>query len=199
MLSSRIPLAMSGGGLLSLAMFWALWNMINSPIDVGDRVVATRIDFSRLLVDTAVNTKRPEKIERKPPPAVPDTPLVVTSHGATDHSLPHATPTFETVVGPIDRMIGGSDRDVVPIVRIKPDYPPRALANGTEGWVKVQFSVAATGMVRDAVVVDADPRNVFDKETLQAVMRWRYNPKIENGVAVERIGLQTVLVFELEK
>jgi protein TonB len=87
------------------------------------------------------------------------------------------------------------DRDVIPLVRPPPDYPPRA---NTEGWVKVQFSITLTGSVRDAFVVEGSPQGVFDAAALKAIARWRYTPKIENGVAVERVGLQTVIRFQLE-
>jgi hypothetical protein len=29
-------------------------------------------------------------------------------------------------------------------------------------------------------------------------LRWRYNPRVENGVAVERVGEQTLIRFKLE-
>jgi protein TonB len=96
-------------------------------------------------------------------------------------------------------MSAGSDRDVIPLVRINPDYPPRALSRGLEGWVQVQFTITATGTVKDAIVVTAEPRNIFDDAALKAIARWRYNPKVENGTAVERVGVQTIIRFQLEQ
>jgi protein TonB len=93
----------------------------------------------------------------------------------------------------------GSDTDVIPLVRIAPEYPPRALNRGIEGWVQVQFTITATGAVKDAVVVASDPPRLFDEAALRSIARWRYNPKIEGGVAVERIGVQTVIRFMLEE
>jgi protein TonB len=89
----------------------------------------------------------------------------------------------------------GQDRDVIPLVRIPPDYPPGL---NTEGWVKVQYSITAAGTVDDPFVVDASPKGVFDAAALKAIARWRYTPKVEGGVAVERVGLQTVIRFQLE-
>ena len=42
------------------------------------------------------------------------------------------------------------------------------------------------------------PKGVFDAAALKAIARWRYTPKIEGGVPVERVGLQTVIRFQLE-
>ncbi len=97
-----------------------------------------------------------------------------------------------------DIQMRGIDGDVVPIVRPPPDYPPRAITNGREGWVQVRFSVTAIGTVRDAVVVASEPDTIFDEAALKAIARWRYNPRVEGGEAVERVGLQTVIRFELE-
>jgi protein TonB len=62
----------------------------------------------------------------------------------------------------------------------------------------VQFSVTAAGTVRDAAVVASEPGTLFDEAALKAIARWRYNPRVVDGMAVERVGLQTVIRFELE-
>ena len=88
-------------------------------------------------------------------------------------------------------------QDLLPLVRIPPTYPPEALRQGIEGWVRLQFAISVTGSVKDAIVVAADPQNIFDQAALNAIARWRYNPRVENGEAVERAGVQTVIRFEL--
>lgn len=40
---------------------------------------------------------------------------------------------------------------------------------------------------------------VFDDAALKAISRWRYNPRVEGGVAVERVGIETLITFKLEK
>ena len=62
----------------------------------------------------------------------------------------------------------------------------------------MQFSVTATGRVRDPVVVASEPGTTFDEAALKAIARWRYNPRVVNGEAVERVGLQTIIRFELQ-
>ncbi|MGH8246953.1 MAG: energy transducer TonB, partial [Gammaproteobacteria bacterium] len=63
----------------------------------------------------------------------------------------------------------------------------------------VQFTITAAGTVKDAKVVASDPKNIFDDAALRAIARWRYNPKILDGAAVERVGVQTKITFQLEK
>ena len=94
---------------------------------------------------------------------------------------------------------GGSDRDAVPLVRIEPDHPMRARQRGIEGWVQVQFDVSRAGTVENAVVVASNPPRIFDDAAVQAVLKWKYNPKIQNGATVARQGLQVVFPFEMEK
>jgi periplasmic protein TonB len=86
----------------------------------------------------------------------------------------------------------------VPLVRIEPAYPPRAEERGIQGWAQVRFTVTAAGTIRDAVVVASEPGEIFDEAAMKAVARWRYNPRIDRGVAVERVGLETVFRFELD-
>ena len=47
-------------------------------------------------------------------------------------------------------------------------------------------------------MVDAYPSTVFNRSALQAVQKWKYNPKIENGSAIERPGVKVVLEFSME-
>jgi TonB family protein len=69
---------------------------------------------------------------------------------------------------------------------VPPEYPARALDRGTQGWVDIEFTVAADGTTRDAVVRAAEPADVFDRAALQAVGRWRYEPRTIDGVAVDQ-------------
>ncbi|HXV39538.1 MAG TPA: energy transducer TonB [Steroidobacteraceae bacterium] len=68
---------------------------------------------------------------------------------------------------------------------VAPTYPQRALEKGTEGWVDIEFTVAADGTVRDAVVKASEPAGTFDRAALSAVERWRYEPYLVNGAATE--------------
>lgn len=57
-----------------------------------------------------------------------------------------------------------------------PRYPPDALRSGQSGEVQVEFTVGVDGSVSGARVVRATPPRVFDREALNAVRRWRFEP-----------------------
>jgi protein TonB len=196
----RIPIALALGGLFTTSVFFVLWHLVGRDPEAGADEEATRIEFSRMRRDTEVQSKRDQKVERERPPPTPQTPKMALSASGLDNNVATLAPVVDTrgaMTGM--KMSAGSDRDVIPLVRIAPDYPPRALSRGLEGWVKVQFTITATGTVKDPSVVDADPKNIFDDAALKSIARWRYNPKVEGGVAVERVGVQTIIRFQLEQ
>lgn len=84
-------------------------------------------------------------------------------------------------------------------MRVNPLYPARAQARGIQGWVLVEFTVTKLGTTKDIVVVDADPRGHFEHAATSAVKKYRYKPRIENGVAVDRPGVQLVILFAIEE
>lgn len=202
MLVLRLPLASGWGVLLTLVMFWALWSMINAPLDLGERIVLPKIEYTPKIRDSEP-VPRPDHqkptLDIPPAPPQPDT-ISVPDQNARPTRIPYERPSIATHGTEVDfgTRGGGTDADVQPVVRIEPDYPPQALRRGVEGWVQVQFSVTKTGRVRDVIVVGANPTGVFEEATVEAVQRWLYNPKIEDGVPVERVGLQTVLRFNLD-
>jgi len=200
MFAIRVPIALALGGLFTTSMFWLLWTLVGASLPDSELREATRIDFSRMRRDTEVQTKRDEKIERERPPQTPEVPRMSLSASGIDNNVAQLTPIIDARSA-MSRMSmsAGSDRDVIPLVRIAPEYPPRALSRGLEGWVQVQFTITATGMVKDPVVVNAEPKNIFDDAALKSIARWRYNPKVDGGVAVERVGVQTIIRFQLEE
>jgi len=194
----RFPIAFAFGLLLNGFVFWTLWTLTNVTFDL-DAIETTRIEFTRTRTDTRTETKRIEEAELERPPVIPETPSMQISQSGIDTNAISMTPTINTAAAMTGiSLSAGSDRDVIPLVRINPEYPARALSRGIEGWVQVQFTISETGSVIDAVVVDSSPKNVFDDAAIKAILRWRYNPKVEGAVAVQRKGVQTILRFELE-
>jgi protein TonB len=199
MLAVRGLFSVVVGTLVAMSLFVALSHLVERTSNFGDTVEATRINFSRMRHDTQVATKRDEEVKREPPPATPEVPAISLSAGSVEGTVAHLSPKLDVRSALSSmRMTPGFDRDVIPLVRIAPDYPPRALSRGIEGWVQVQLTITPTGTVKNPTVVAAEPTGIFDDAALKAISRWRYNPRVEGGVAVERVGVQTVIRFQLE-
>jgi len=153
-----------------------------------------------------VRVKEPEEIRtidfepidkaiKEPPPIAP--------RPRNDHSdetvisvPPPATPT------PGDRHDGTvfrvNDGPLVAIVRVQPVYPPAAEARGLEGWVLVEFEVRPDGGVANAFVVDSS-NQLFEKAALAAAYRFRFKPRVVDGVPQLTAGLQNLFRFEFSE
>lgn len=194
----RFPIAAFLGFLLTGAMFWALWALITGGSGVGEMQKAVRIDFTPLRHDTETQTKR-EVTERPKPQQVPEMPDVASTSFDAGQNATNFGRSFSTDVSMGKMQIsGGSDRDIMPLVRINPEYPRRAMSRGIEGWVQFEFTITPSGTVSDVKVIDADPKGIFEDAATKAILRWKYNPKVEEGRPVERRGVRVVLRFDLE-
>lgn len=94
--------------------------------------------------------------------------------------------------------------DYLPIVKVAPQYPRRALTRGLEGEVVVSFTVTTAGSTRDiqvvsAVAADGSPTSVFNRAAIKAAEGFKYKPRIEAGVAQEVHGVQNRFIFELNQ
>lgn len=91
----------------------------------------------------------------------------------------------------------GPEQEVMPLNDVRPEYPYRARQQGIEGHIKLAFTITAAGRVENIRVLEASPRNVFDREARRAASRWRFAPRTENGAAVSREAVKT-LHFRLQ-
>ena len=81
---------------------------------------------------------------------------------------------------------------MIPIVRINPQYPRDALMAGTEGFVEIEFTIMENGTVANAEVIRSEPRRIFNRAALRAIYRWKFKPRIIDGVPVQRRARQTI-------
>jgi len=168
------------------------------PEDVEERKVAD-IHMPERLIETQYDTEKPEKPEdpEEPPPDMPepefDQPDV--NPDALNMSAPRINPNLSI------KGVGGfgSDGEYLPIVKVQPQYPRRALSRGIEGYVIVEFTVTANGSVRDPVIIEAVPQNVFNRAATKAALKFKYKPRVIDGEAVEVPGVRNKITFAIAK
>jgi TonB family protein len=87
--------------------------------------------------------------------------------------------------------------DARPLKRVPPRFPDRCQSRASsEEVVVLEFDVTVEGTTENIQVVDST-ESCFNKESVSTVRKWRYRPKIVDGVPVERRGVQTKLKYQL--
>jgi len=202
----RILLAIVVGASVSFTLFFFMAYLISS----SDRPDEEKKEDIRVEVYTTppkstTQTKRrvppppppPPKVPPKAPEPEPENDDV--DANAFQFNAPNVNVGNDAVslTGPGSGI--GRDGDAAPIVRIEPKYPMQAQRNGTEGWVKLSFSINEVGGVEDIKVIDAKPKRVFNREARRALKRWKYKPKVVDGKTIKQTGLVVQLDFSMEK
>jgi protein TonB len=197
---SRVLLALAAASI-TLGLFWVMQALVSVAFTLQEGTRPQIVDFVRLKKDRPPEEKKRERPDRTPPDQPPPPPQMNYSQNINpDAAVGEIAPMMDAEVelaAATNIGAGGSDRDVTPIVRVKPQYPPQAAQRGIEGWVELRFAITTSGSTRDVVVTKAYPPGVFDSAAASAVRKFKYNPKVVNGVAVERTGMRIRLDFNL--
>lgn len=86
-----------------------------------------------------------------------------------------------------------------PIKITEPRWPRKALMNGTQGWVRVQFDIDRKGAPRNIEVINSVPKATFVKGTINAIRNWRFEPKKdENGQLQVHSNVRYSLEYKIE-
>jgi len=87
---------------------------------------------------------------------------------------------------------GDLDKPPQKVVQTQPVYPYKARQRNIEGYVKVKMLVRADGSVGEVSILDAQPKGLFDTETLKAVPNWKFKPGVIDGQAVPSWVVTTI-------
>jgi len=115
-----------------------------------------------------------------------------------DNAINIAAPTVEAGISLGLGGLSPSDGEYLPIVKVAPIYPRRAQQRGLEGHCIVAFVVTKNGSVRDPAIVECSSP-LFAKSSMKAVLKFKYKPRVNDGVAVEVPGVQNKFTYTLEK
>lgn len=198
----RYAIAIVSGAIVTSALLFLMTFLIES----GESAVTKPrerqlLDFVRVKQEETVNReeRKPEKPPKPetPPPDVPPPPTddVNPDVGAVSVRAP-TIDTSANIAGPGE--LSYADGEYLPIVRVAPVYPNRALSRGLEGYVDLMFTVTEAGTVRDPVVTYSTS-SLFERAARNAVLKFKYKPRVVDGKPVEVPGVETRIRFQLEK
>jgi protein TonB len=193
--------------LLALACALGLFSLMYTVIHVSGHgaqksETLQTIDFVRLRRDSQVESME----RRKPPPPPPKPPpppakmrveTASVQAGGGGFAMPNVNLNANVTGGTFNGQMGAGgaamfDGDIIPLQRIPPQYPRDAARNGITGWVQLEVLVNPDGSVRSAKVIDAKPKGLFEAAAVQAVLRWKFKPKVVNGQPIEQKGAQKI-------
>ena len=92
-----------------------------------------------------------------------------------------------------------ADQDYQPLFRMAPIYPRRMLSIRAEGSVDIAFIVDESGFTQNPEIIQSGQGSRgFEKAAIEAVKRFRYAPRFENGEAVAVDNVKTRITFEID-
>jgi len=195
--------AFAVGISVTVGMFWLLHALItHSNVGVDKVEVLPTIDFVRLKKSFEVETR-----ERKPPPELPQkdvAPEVPTQRMSVEGPTSAAVnigqiKVDKDVAKNTGFALSASDGEYLPIVKVAPLYPQSAASRGIEGYVLLEFTVTETGATADPIIIESQPKGVFDTAASKAVLKFKYKPRVENGLPIRVAGVRHVITFKLDK
>lgn len=198
----RLLLCGSAACVVVVALFLFMAQLANptaryqtAETSVGLNMLRMRFDSDVQLRDRTLPPPPPPVTQTETAQAVAakapsvDVPTLDMPHMAfeSNFELALSTPSLPSISAPAEVVVQGDlVMENAPRQRINPQYPRRAQQRKIEGYVIVEFRVDEEGRVdRDSLeFVEANPEGIFERVVRKAVFRWRFDPLMQNGVAV---------------
>lgn len=189
---------------ITAALFFGMQLIITGGDGQLDKTAKGRvIDFVRLKKDESVQKKQ-RKPKKPPKPEEPPPEIEQPRMQADSTHSESAGMSFTADLKVGNGLKGGlalesGDGEYLPIVKVAPIYPRRALSRGIEGYVIVEFTVTKQGSVKNIKVVEAQPEGVFNQAAIEAAKKFKYKPRVIDGEPSEVAGVQNKITFKMNK
>lgn len=198
----RYLIALAAAATITIGLLYGMQALIKSTgVELSEPPQGNVLDFVRLKQEETVQKKerkpkKPPKPEEPPPPM--EQPQMAPDTASNDSSgFDFSADVAADVSIGKGLALESGDGEYLPIVKVSPVYPRRALQRGIEGYVIVEFTVDKTGAVKNPIVVEAKPEGLFDRAAMDAALKFKYKPRVVNGAATEVSGVQNRITFEM--
>lgn len=186
--------------IVTFTLFWIMSFLVGtgtSKLDDSKRIRITDFisqDRDRELLSDLELLKPAIK---KPPPPKPDQDF--DNQSISNDSAVGVNSSYSG----FDLQIGGlsaSEGEYIPIVKVAPIYPQSALQRGVEGFCVVEYDVTEIGTVENPVVLeDSCSSSLFKRASVRASEKFKYKPRVVDGVPVRVVGVRNRFTYAIEK
>ncbi len=193
-----VPLAFVVTAALLMLMV-ALIEMGDLKLDKSKSIKMPNIFMPEVESMANREVQKPEKpvVDEQPPPEIPQQDF---DQIDADSNI-GAINAPDSMTADLDLSIGtglsASDGEFLPIVKVAPQYPSRASSRGIEGYVILSYTVTKQGTVLNPVVIEAQPENIFNKAAIKSALRYKYKPRVIDGVPQDVPNVRTRITFKL--
>jgi len=204
MIVVRWAVSMVLAALITLALFYFMQYLIDTGDQFDERITVVKIvdaTMPEIINEVIEEIDKPEMIEEVQED-IPDTPdKQISLDAGPSLNIDRAGANINTGLDLGSVSISATDGDFLPLVAIAPQYPTRAAQRGIQGWCLVSFTVNGLGNVDEESieVVDAEPANIFDRSSIRAATRFKFQPRVVDGAGVAVPGVQYLFRYQLEE
>jgi len=196
-----ISMVMAAG--ITLGLFYFMQALIATGDQFDERISVVKIvdaTMPEIQLEVIEEVDRPEPIEEVQDDELDIPDKQITLSDGPSLNVQRMAVEIDTGLQLSNASISATDGDFLPLVAIAPQYPTRAAQRGITGWCLVSFTVTGMGAVDvdTIVVVDAEPPNIFNRSSTRAAARFKFQPRVEDGVGVPVEGVQYLFRYRLE-
>lgn len=197
-----ISMAMAAG--ITLGLFYFMQFLIATGEQFDERVNVVKIvdaTMPEIEMEVIEEIDKPEMIEEVQQEQLDTPEKQIDLDSGPALNIERAAVEVDTGLDLDNASISATDGDYLPLVAIAPQYPTRAAQRGIQGWCLVSFTVDGQGnVVEDTIqVVDAEPPNIFDRSSIRAAARFKFQPRVQDGQGVPVPGVQYLFRYQLEE
>ena len=203
MIVVRWAISMGIAAGVTLGLFFFMSVLIATGETLSERVSVVKVvdaTMPDIELEVIEEIDKPEPIEEltEEQPELQEKQISLDSGPSLN--IERATIDIDTGLQLTNASINATDGDYLPLVAIAPQYPTRAAQRGIEGWCLVSFTVNGLGNVEEETitVVDAEPPQIFNRSSVRAAARFKFQPRVEDGIGVEVAGVQYLFRYQLE-
>lgn len=182
---------------VTLALLFCMFTLIKNDYEYNEEPKQTPkiVSFVMPKVGPIVDIFEPptRPVEPPVPPVTPPTEISFDPPAPTVIQVERVKPT----IVPGNLLLAGGDQ-LMPFIKIQPNYPSSASTRGIEGFVDVVFDVSTMGTTENIRVSRAEPSTIFNSSVIKAIKGWKYKPRVVEGVATKTFDVRERITFKLD-